>query len=565
MMINRRLFLGGTASVATLAALAACAKNKESGSSGAGGSEGAQDFATAINKQERSALKEGGELKLALTATIANWNAAHVDGNGVDLRNIMNFVSPYCLLWAEDGTPSPNPDYYSKLEGTEENGKTVVTIGLSDKAVWGNGRKWDSEDIKESLSHGLDEAYKWASTDGFDQVESVEIIDNLTAKVTFKEIFPDWSNLLAGVAPKELMSTPEAFNEAMAGEANFNNDFFAGPFKIESYDKSQQVVTLVPNDKWWGEKPLLEKVTFRVLDPSAEATAFANKTLDVIDYIISADVYQQCIGREDAEVRQNYGLQWRHFTLNGKSGVLADKAVRQAVLRACDREAIAKSDLAGLPVDTSKVLLGNRFFMPNQDGYQDNSKDWSYDVEAAKKLLEDAGWKEGADGIREKDGQRLAVSFTLPAGVPTTENEATLLQAQLKEIGMELKLTSVDSNGYFKDYITPGNFEMTAFTWQGTQYPMANIGQIYGTGSNQNYSFISVPEIDEYIQKVATTADHDERVKLANECDALIWENVMNFPMYERMQLTAVPKKLANFGANGLSNYRTENIGYLKD
>lgn len=565
MMINRRLFLGGTASVAAMAALAACAKSSDSGSGSGSASEGAQEATKAMNIQERSALKEGGELKLSLTATIANWNQATVDGNGVDTRNIMDFVSPFVLDWADDGSPTPNPDFLTKLEGTEENGKTVVTMAVNEKAVWGNGRSWDSEDIKESLSHGLDEEYLWASTDGYDQIESVEIVDNLTAKITFKSVFPDWSNVASGVSPKELMSTADAFNNAMAGEDNFNNDYFAGPFKIESFDKSQQVVTLVPNDKWWGEKPLLEKVTFRVLDAAAQATAFANKTLDVIDYIISAHVYQQCIGREDAEVRQNYGLQWRHFTLNGSTGVLADKAVRQALLRACNRQAIAESDLAGLPVDTSKVLLGNRFFMPNQAGYQDNSGDWSYDVEAAKKLLDDAGWVEGSDGIREKDGQRLSVSFTLPAGTPTTENEATLLQSQVKEIGMEIKLNSVDSNGYFKDYINTGNFELTAFTWQGTQYPMANIGQIYGTGSNQNYSGISVPEIDEYIQKVATTADQEERYKLTNECDALIWENVMNFPIYERMELTAVPKNLANFGAKGLASYRAENIGYMKD
>ncbi|WP_244960198.1 ABC transporter family substrate-binding protein [Actinomyces faecalis] len=563
MMINRRLFLGGTASVAAMAALAACAKSSDSGSASASG--GAQEGAKAVNTQERSALQEGGELKMALTATIANWNQATVDGNGVDSRNIMNFVSPYFIEWADDGTPSPNPNFLTKYEAEEVDGKTVATVELNEKAVWGNGRAMDSEDIRESLIHGTDEAYSWASTDGFDQVENVEIVDERSAKITFKSVFPDWTNLLSGFAPKELMSTAEAFNDAMAGEDNFNNDYFAGPFKIEGFDKSQQVVTLVPNDKWWGDKPLLEKVTFRVLDPSAEATAFANKNLDVIDYIISADVYQQCIGREDAEVRQNYGLQWRHFTLNGSTGVLADKAVRQALLRACDRQAIAASDLTGLPVDTEKLLLGNRFFMPNQDGYQDNSKDWTYDVEAAKKLLEDAGWTEGSDGIREKDGQRLSISFTMPAGVPTTENEATLLQSQVKEAGIEIKLNPVDSNGYFKDYINKGNFEITAFTWQGTQYPMANIGQIYGTGSGQNYSGISVPEIDEYITKVATTADHAERVRLTNEVDALIWENVMNFPMYERQELTAVPKKLANFGAQGLASYRPENIGYMKD
>ncbi|QPL05734.1 MULTISPECIES: ABC transporter family substrate-binding protein [Actinomyces] len=562
MMINRRLFLGGSASVAAMAALAACAKSSDPGASGA--SDGSQGAAQAMNLQERSALQEGGELKLSLTATIANWNYSHVDGNGVDTRNIWNFVNPYTLDWGDDGSPTPNPNFLTKLEATEEGGKTVVTVAVNEKAVWGNGRNWDSEDIKEGLVHGTDEAYLWASADGYDQIENVEIVDNLTAKVTFKSVFPDWSNMFSGFSPKELMATPETFNEAMAGEDNFNNDYFSGPFKVDSFDKSQQVVTLVPNDKWWGDKPLLEKVTFRVLDASAEATAFANKTLDVIDYIIAADVYEQCIGRDDAEVRQNFGLQWRHFTLNGTTGPLADKAVRQALLRACNREAIAQSDLVGLPVDISKVLLGNRFFMPNQEGYQDNSTQWGYDVEAAKKLLDEAGWTEGADGIREKDGQRLTISFTMPAGVQTTENEANLLQAQVKEAGMEITLNPVDTNGYFKDYIRPGNFELTAFTWNGTQYPMANIGQIYGSGSNQNYSGISVPQIDEYIQQIATTADKEERFRLTNEVDKLIWENVMNFPMYERLQLTAVPKTLANFGANGLASYRAENIGFMK-
>ena len=125
-----------------------------------------------------------------------------------------------------------------------------------------------------------------------------------------------------------------------------------------------------------------------------------------------------------------------------------------------------------------------------------------------------------------------------------------------------MKLVPVDTNGYFNDYINTGNYEMTSFTWQGTQYPMANIGQTYGTGALQNYSRISVPEIDEYIQKIATTTDRAERIRLANECDKLIWENVMNFPIYERMQLTAVPKKLANFGAVGLASYRAEDIGF---
>ncbi|MDO4901605.1 ABC transporter family substrate-binding protein [Actinomyces sp.] len=565
MSINRRLFLAGSASAAVMAVLAACARTSESTSSSAAGAGGEPDFEAAMNRKDRADLQQGGELNFAMQSAVANWNNMHVNGNTGDVRLIMDFVSPYFLDWGDDGAPTPNPDFLTTYEAEEVDGKTVVTMGLNEKAVWGNGRPMDSEDIKASLAHANDSEYLWASNDGIKDVESVEIIDEHTAKITFKTVFPDWTSALTGVSPKELMADAKTFNESMAGAGAFNNDYFAGPFKIDSYNESQQLVTLVPNDLWWGEAPLLDKVTFRALDPSAEATSFANKAIDVIDYISSADVYNQATGREDAEIRQNFGLQWRHFTINAASGPLADKAVRQALMRACDREAIASSDLAGLPIEMDKVMLGNRFFMPSQEGYQDNSGAWSYDPEAAKTLLEDAGWGEGDDGIRVKDGQRLSFTYIIPSGTPTTENEGNLLQSQLKEVGMEMKLSTVESDKYFSEYVNAKNYEITAFTWQKTQYPLANIGQIYGTGSESNFTSQSIPEIDDYIAKIASTMDEDERASMANECDALIWENVMNVPIYQRMQFTAVPKNLANFGAKGLASYRPENIGYVAE
>ena len=84
----------------------------------------------------------------------------------------------------------------------------------------------------------------------------------------------------------------------------------------------------------------------------------------------------------------------------------------------------------------------------------------------------------GADGIREKDGQKLSLRFTLPQGVPTTENEAGLLQSQLAEVGITLTLGGVDSDKFQTEYVRRSNFEITGFTWGGTQYPMGNLGQV---------------------------------------------------------------------------------------
>lgn len=550
MMINRRMFLAGTASAAMLATLAACSGSSDTGATAA----------KAVNKVERGSLKQGGTLRFSMGTPVANWNNSTVDGNGVDLKNIYNFVSPGFFEYDDKGEAKPNPNFVTKVEDVTKDGKTTVTMVLNPKAKWNSGRQISPDDFIATIKSTQDEKYLWASTDGYDQIEKVEKVDDTTVKFYFKSAFPDWTYIISGTLPKEQVASAEVFNNGMA--KTYNNDWYAGPFKIESYNEAQQVVTLVPNEKWWGDKPLLDKVTFRVLDSSAEATSFSNKEIDVLDYIISANTYKQAQQRTDAEVRQNFGLQWRHFTLNASSGVLADKAVRQALMRATDRAAITKSSLAGMPVDANKVLLGNHFFMPSQEGYVDNSTKWSHDVEAAKKLLDGAGWKEPSPGaIRVKDGKKLSIKYTRPTAVPTTKTESELLQSQLKKIGMEVVMEDVESAKYFKDYINKKNFEITSFTWQGTPYPMMNIGQIYGKG-NSNFTGQSIKELNELIDKIGVEADHKKRVAMTNQADEIIWENVLNFPIYERMQLTAVPKKLANFGAVGLASYRAEDIGF---
>ena len=579
MMINRRMFLAGSASTAVLAALAACASSSNSD----GGSEnlmqavsdaaseslkqavsdaGSESLKQAINVVARDKVKDGGELKFALSDPITNWNNATVEGNTGSMSQILGFIFPSLFLYDSAGKATPRPEFLKSIKDEVKNGKTVVSIELNDKAVWGDGKKIVADDYIKTMQSATNKDYAWASTDGLVDIEKFDKESDTKFSITWKSTYPDWSSVIT-VMPQAQVATPAVFNDGVNDVTKYKNEWFAGPYKIESYNEAQQVVTLVPNEKWWGDKPLLDKVTFRVLDSAAEATSFANKEIDVLDYIISANTYKQAQTRSDAEVRQNFGLQWRHFTLNASSGVLADKAVRQALMRATDRAAITKSSLAGMPVDANKVLLGNHFFMPSQEGYVDNSTKWSHDVEAAKKLLDGAGWKEPSPGaIRVKDGKKLTIYYTRPTGVPTIKTESELLQSQLKKIGMEVVMEDVESAKYFKDYINKKNFEITSFTWQGTPYPMMNIGQIYGKG-NSNFTGQSIKELNELIDKINVEADQKKRVAMTNQADEIIWENVMNFPIYQRPDLCGVPKKLANYGAFGLATVRGEDVGFV--
>ena len=148
--------------------------------------------------------------------------------------------------------------------------------------------------------------------------------------------------------------------------------------------------------------------------------------------------------------------------------------------------------------------------MQNQEGYKDVAAETGidYDPEGAKADLDALGWTVGADGIREKDGKKLAVKFSQLSGVPVSENEALQTQNMLKEIGVKVDIVDVPI-AKFQDGTVLSNheFEIIAFSWIGTPYPFQGISQIYGTGSDSNYSQLSDPKIDENAKKLDSETD----------------------------------------------------------
>ena len=242
---------------------------------------------------------------------------------------------------------------------------------------------------------------------------------------------------------------------------------------------------------------------------------------------------------------------------------MTDKTIRQAIVHALDREAIAASDLAG--IDWPATPLNNHVFLQGQEGYVDTAAatGLDHDPEAARTLLEDAGWTLGEDGIREKDGEPLVVRFTQLATVKVSENEALQARAQLEEVGIRLDIVTVPI-ARFGATLTAREFEIIAFSWVGTPYPFSNLHQIYGTGSESNFAQLSLPEVDALIERIAVETDLAERTSLANEIDALLWEAVHTLPLYQRPELIATRADLANYGAVGLSSLRWEDVGFRK-
>ncbi|MFK7857124.1 MAG: ABC transporter family substrate-binding protein [Granulosicoccus sp.] len=517
-----------------------------------------------INPQERDSLQQGGELTLSLDSFADNWNPMHVDGNNYNYAKLRAPMLPVFFHFDEQGVPSPNTDYLLSVEVISEQ-PTQIRYKLNPKAVWGDGSPVDGDDMiaKWKACNGENKEFNCASTESLEPIADITLGDVKTdVTVTYKTSFPDWSQGFSspGVVKAESVVNAQVFNE---GWSQLNNDWLSGPFKVDTFDETQKVMTLVSNDKWWGKTPMLDKVIWRAIAPDAEAQAFANKEIDAFDIGSDPDAFQRALRVENADVRKAGGPNFRHFTFNSKAGLLQDLTIRQAIVYGLDRQSIAASDLAG--IDWPVKPLNNHVFLQGQAGFVDTAgvTGLDYNPDKARSTLEAAGWKTGGDGIREKEGEKLIVKFTQIATVKASENEALQAQSMLKEIGIQLDIVTVPIS-QFGQSLTGHEFEIIAFSWIGTPYPFSGIKQIYGSGSESNFAQLSLPKVDELATRIGSETDTEKRIALANEADIIIWENVHTLPLYQRPELIATRSDLANYGAFGMSSIRWEDVGFTK-
>ncbi len=421
------------------------------GGSGGGGSTDAPTLAPIsaqdINPQDRANLAQGGELRLDVADWCSSWNNLTASCNNDDLTKALAPVAPRWFSVDAKGVITPNPDFVESADVTSTS-PTVVAFKLNPKAVWGDGAPITAKDAIASVKacDGTDKKFQCVTTQGYDQVKTIEQgASEFEFTVTFKAAYPDWSSLfnnIPSVQRAESVKDADTFNK---GWKEPDNAWFSGPYKVESFDKTQKVLTLVPNDKWWGAKPLLDRISFRAIAPEALGAAFENGEIDAFDIGIEPDAYQRALKVADGQVRRAAGPNFRHFTFNTKAEFLSDVKIRQAVVKGLDRETIGASDLAG--IDWPVRPLNNHILLENQEGYADSAKATGidFDPEGAKADLDALGWKAGADGIREKDGKKLQIGFSQLHGVAASENEALQVQNQLRDIGIKVNITDVPS------------------------------------------------------------------------------------------------------------------------
>ena len=538
--------------------LGACSKGDDNASGGDLEVKPEGDY----NQTAREELKQGGTLTLPIDELSTQQNPFHADGT-LYTSNVWRWYNPQLALFDGAGKYSPNPDYITDVKDEEVDGKTVVTFTINDKAQFNDGTPidWKTFEHTWKFNNGDDESLAVSTTDGYKLIESVKAGENdKQAVVTFKQAYPWWQGLFNFLLPTQVKDA-ETFNNAYV--KNLHPEWGAGPYKVESVDFNGGTVSFVKNEKWWGDEGLLDKMTYRYMEDQASINAFKAGEIDATG-VAEKDRYATAKGMGD-QVEIRVGLQPSNylFTLNSKAPGLEDEKVREAIMTGIDRSQLAAIRFNGL--DYSEELPGSFTLFQNQEGYKDNfSEAITFDAEKAKKLLADAGYQPGSDGIVEKDGKKLSLRYVITGDSNMVKSTAAALQEMMKQIGVEIKIEE-RASADFSEIMKERDFDIIAMGFSSTDpFGVSYFDQMYNSESELNKSGTGSPEFDKKIGELQQIGDPKKQIEEANKLEVEAFKHYGIMPYANGPSMVATKPGLANYGAYSFAIVPVEDIGWEK-
>ena len=389
----------------------------------------------------------------------------------------------------------------------------TYTFELKQGIKFHNGEVLKSSDVKYSYERLLKEGLMSNLIDmikGADKVtrkeaislEGFKIIDDMKFEITLA--YP-YVPFLAAISTPYCAIYPEKATAAAGKDWGIKTLIGTGPFKFKEYTQGKGVV-LVKNTDYHGKAANLDEIQYKFIpDTNTMVMEYEKGNIDVM--LMDSTLYPTYAN--DAKLKDQIHkftpLGMVYLNPNNKDEKLKDVRVREALSYAIDRGKICKELLHGTATPATT------FIPPGLDGYNKDAKLYEYNPEKAKKLLADAGYKDG-----------IELEASVAARFPTLLKVLTAIQAQVKPAGINLKVTSVD-NASFTDMSKNGKIQLGLGNWY-IDYvdPDGMIYQrLHSKITKNSYNLYSSPEFDKMLDDARVEADKAKRTDLYKKADAM--------------------------------------------
>jgi peptide/nickel transport system substrate-binding protein len=334
----------------------------------------------------------------------------------------------------------------------------VIIFNLRKNVFWHDGYPFTAQDVEFTYQKLIDPKVKTPYSGDFERIKSLEVIDDYTVKVTYKEPFaPALASWGMSIIPKHILKNEDLNN------ADFSRrPIGSGPYKFKSW-RPQEKIEMVSNHRYFEKRPYIDRYIYRVIPD--ESTIFLELETQGLDSCGLSPL--QYTRQTDTDFfKKNYrkfrlpSFSYLYLGYNLNNPEFKDKRVRQALNYAVDKQEIIKIVLLGLGREATGP------FVPQSWAYNNQVEPAAFNPAMAKKLLKEAGWEDtDGDGWLDKAGQNFEFTIITNQGNEERIKVAQIIQRRLAEIGIKVKIKVIEWSVFLSEFIDKRNFEAVLLGW----------------------------------------------------------------------------------------------------
>ncbi len=421
----------------------------------------------------------------------------------------------------------------------------AITVQIRPDATWGDGTPVTAKDMIFTNAVRKHPASGAVSGEFDRRIVKIEEKDEKTFVLHIDRVTFDYNNLagyrlLPAHLEAKAFATPAEYAKRSTYEANpTERGLWAGPYRLAEFVAGAHAV-MVPNETWKGAKPYFKRVVLRLFENTAALEA--NLLAGGVDYVpgeagLTLDQVIALEQRQPQRFRYVYKstTSYSHLDANLEHPALKDRRVRQALLLAADREAIARQIYSG------KIALAHSGVSHLQWMAVADVRKYPFDPVAAKRLLDEAGWSKIEGGIRHNaSGERLSFTLAGVAGNKANELVMSVLAAQWRQVGVDARIRAQPARVFFGDTLQRRKFDGLAFfAWivspESVPRTIMHSSMIPASDNGfqgQNFTGYRNPEMDALLDAIERELDREKRRALWRRYQEIYAEELPALPMF---------------------------------
>ncbi|MBW7966849.1 peptide ABC transporter substrate-binding protein [Bradyrhizobium sp. BR 10261] len=495
----------------------------------------------------------------------------------------------YEPLASWDANGNLNPILAAEIPSLQNGGLAADAKSVSWKikpgVKWHDGKPLTAEDLVFTWAYASDPATAAVSVNTYADM-TVEKVDDLTIRISFKNPTPFWANAFVGaygcILPKHLFAD---YKGGKSREAPNNlAPIGTGPYKFVEFKPGDVVRGELNPDYHMPNRPYFDSIEMK---GGGDAVSAARAVIQTGEYDFGWNIQVEddvllrlekggkgktinAVGGDIEFIALNFTdpnteVDGERSSVKTKHPILSDPNVRKALALLVDRESVKKAIYGRAGRTTANYLNGPEKFVSKNTS-------WEFNIEKASKMLDDAGWKVGADGIREKDGKKFKLLYQTSTNGPRQKTQAIVKQA-CQKAGIDVELKSVVASVFFSsDVANPDTYSKFYADIEEFQIPMtqpdpalhmkryisSQVASKENKWQGQNFPRYVNKDYDALIAAAETETDPVKRAALYIKCNDMLWQDTVFIPVMHRLKVEAASNTLRP-ALSGWAN-ETDNI-----